>query len=448
MVNETRLLELAEAGVKKALEVGADQAEVFANAIRAVEVDLQKDDIHNAITREEATFGIRVFKGGAEGFATVNSAERIGEACGLAVEMARVSPPDPKNGLAEPAPVTALGELPDTEIAALDVGRLVDMASDLLSSVKARDTRVRVDSGGVSTMLAHRAIATSTGIRLSDAGAWASGYLFGMAVDGSDIGCFDHDGQTVRRYADLQSELDAAGERFVAKTLGALGAQKGESFRGSVVLSPEVVSSFVLGDLLSVLNGRAVRTGRSPFSERLQEKVFSEAVTLFDDARLPGAAASEAFDREGTPTARLPVVEAGVLRTFLYDVYEARAAGRAPTGHAQGGASARPSIGASNLILSEGSIPYAKLCAEPERAVLVTRLSGSSNAITGEFSGVVKGGFFLRRGDRVPVREVMIAGNLYQALKQVSGVSAETRWLSGSRRVPAIRLDDISVTAG
>src|SRR5262245_51264716 len=116
MVSESRLLDLAEAGVRFALDAGADQAEIFASAERAVEADLQKDDIHNAITREEVTFGIRVFRSGAEGFATVNSAERVREACSLAVEMARVSPSDPNNGLAEPEPLTPLDDTPDPEI--------------------------------------------------------------------------------------------------------------------------------------------------------------------------------------------------------------------------------------------------------------------------------------------------------------------------------------------
>jgi PmbA protein len=60
----------------------------------------------------------------------------------------------------------------------------------------------------------------------------------------------------------------------------------------------------------------------------------------------------------------------------------------------------------------------------------------------------VKGGFLMRQGERIPIKETLIAGNLYEALNRVSGISAETRLLNGRLRAPAIRLEDISVTAG
>ena len=145
---------------------------------------------------------------------------------------------------------------------------------------------------------------------------------------------------------------------------------------------------------------------------------------------------------------RMPIIESGVLQGFLYDVYEARAAGITATGHARGGASVQPSVGTSNLVMAPGETALATLCAEPERAVLVTRFSGSSNPITGEFSGVIKGGFLLKKGERVPVKETMIAGNLYELIKSVSGVSAEVRFINGSSRIPALRVEDVSVTAG
>jgi PmbA protein len=237
-------------------------------------------------------------------------------------------------------------------------------------------------------------------------------------------------------------------DRFVEKCTGALGAHKAESFRGTVVLSPEVVASFVLGNLFGVLSGKAVRTGRSPLAQRVGQKVADASFTLTEDGRLPEGVGSTAFDREGSPTRRNLLIEAGVLRGFLYDVYEARAAGAAPTGNARGGAASLPVITPCNVLLEPGATPYASLCREPERAVLVNRFSGSSNPITGEFSGVVKGGFLLRAGERIPIRETLIAGNLYDLLGAISGVSKEIHKLRGSSFVPALRVENISVTAG
>jgi PmbA protein len=442
------LLDIAERALSVALAAGAEQAEICAEAVRTADVELQKDDIHSAATREETSFGVRVLSRGAEGFATVNHRDRLADACRQAVEIARVSPSDPHNGFAEPRPVQPLGTEPDPEIASIDVAMLVDLAARLVERVKARDARVRIDSGEIGTAVVARAIATSTGIRLAEARASAGGSLFGMAVDGDDVGSFDYDGQLVCRKSELEPELELAVERFVDKTVGALGAKKGESFRGTVILTPEVVSAFVLGDLLAMVNARAVRTGRSPLAGKLGETIAAPQVSIVDDPRMPFGTASGAFDREGTPTTRTLIVDRGVLSGYLYDVYEARRAERPPTGHARGGAAGRPNIGPSNVIFEPGELSLESLSTQAERAVLVTRLSESSNPTTGEFSGVVKGGFLLSRGARVPIKETMIAGNLYDVLKAVSAVTADTRWLGGSQRVPALRVEGISVTAG
>jgi PmbA protein len=442
------LIEIAARAVAFARDRGADQAEVFVGHRRETTVELQKDDLHSASTAEEGTFGIRVFKGGAIGFATVNSPNHLEHACEEALAVAAIAPPDQGNGLPEPVPVEPLEAGPDPELLDLQIGPVVDLAASLLERVKARDPRVVVDSGGVSVTVATRAIVTSTGIQLAEDYAAAGGSLFGMAVDGDEVGSFDYDGHSVRSAADLRPQLEAAADRFVVKATGALGATRGESFRGTVVLSPEVVHSFVLDNLMSVLSGRAVRTGKSPLAKKLGSLVAVADFDLVDDGRLTGAAGALAFDREGMPTRALPIIENGQLRSFLYDVYEARAAGAAPTGHARGGAASPPTIGPSNLVLRPGKTPFAQLCAEPERCILVSRFSGSSNAITGEFSGVVKGGFSLRNGERTPIKETLIAGNLYELLKNVSGISREIRDIGGSDRVPALRIEDVSVTAG
>jgi len=448
-VSDPRALLLdCEAAVRNARGLGADQVEVFATAHRSTQVDLQKDDVHTASTEEETTFGVRVFKGGSLGFSTVNGRAHLDEACLEALALAAAAPADARNGLAEPGEVKPFERPLDAAIEQLDVASLVEHAAELLARIRDRDARVRVDSGSVSAQQLARAVASSTGVALCDASAHASADVFGMAVDGSDVGSFDTEGIAVLHAAELGAQIPLMAERFVEKCVGALGARKAESFRGSVVLAPEVVATFVLGNLFPVLSGKAVRTGRSPLAGRIGQRVAEPSLSVIDDGRLLEGVSSGAFDREGTATRRNVLIENGVLRGFLYDVYEARAAGVAPTGNGRGGAGSLPAIAPCNVIVPPGAAAYAALCGEPERAVLVSRFSGSSNPISGEFSGVVKGGFLLRKGERIPIRETLVAGNLYDLLGAISGVSKEVRSLRGSAFVPALRVENISVTAG
>src|SRR5690606_31452164 len=209
----------------------------------------------------------------------------------------------------------------------------------------------------------------------------------------------------------------------------------------------DVVGSFVLGDLLAVLTGRAVRTGRCPLAGKVGEPIAVPSLTVVDDGRLPDGTASAGFDREGTSTVETPIVVDGVLRGFLYDVYAGGAARVRPTGHARGGATSQPMIGVSNVLVSPGDTSAAELCRGP-RVVLVNRFSGSADPVTGEFSGVVKGGFLVKDGERIPIRETLIAGNLYDLLRSISAVSRERETLYGRARIPALRVEDVSITAG
>ncbi len=447
-MNVEALKDIATDGVARALHAGADEAEVFVQFDREAGVDLQKDDVHTATTSEETIIGVRVFRGGALGFASVNGTEHLDLACREAVALARVSPVDPANGLGDPRPLPMLAEPVDQRLAEFDVEALVDIASRVLARIAAADPRVRVDSGAVSAGLSGRAVASSRGVLAADLQAAAGLGLFGMAVSGDDVGSFDTEGHRVRGAAELEAEFLAAADRFVIKTLGALDARKGESFRGTVILTPEVVRDFVLGNLLAVLDAKAVRNGKSPYADKIGSAIAASSLTLRDDPHRPRAARTAAFDREGMPTAPLTILDRGVLGGFLADVHEARARGVPPPGHARGGAGTLPSIGPSNLTLAPGEIPFSKLCCDPARAVLVSRFSGACNPVTGEFSGVVKGGFLLRQGERRPLKETLIAGNLHTLLLSVSGLSKEVRNLSGHSLLPALRVEDISVTAG
>ena len=444
----TSPLKLAKTAVRKAKDCGADQVEVFAVHSESINVELQKNDIHNVGVSEETSVGIRVLKNNGIGFVHVNSESALNDACAEALAIAQVAPPDEFNRLRDPENIKPLENGPDQGIKDLQIEDVVKVAQEFLARACSKDDRVMIDSGDTWTASSDYALVTSTGVECSDRRSLAGGSLFGMAVDGDDVGSFDYDGHQVTSLNDLLPQLLAAADRFIIKTLGALGATQGETFRGPIILTPEVVSSFVVGNITSTLSGRAVRNGRSPFAQRQGEMIISPLLTLKDQPRLDGGTSNRAFDREGTPTQEMTLVEEGVLKGFLYDVYEARRAETNPTGHAMGGAASVPGIGPSNLVLTQGDQGFTRICTDPERAVVVNRFSGSCNPVTGEFSGVVKGGFMMRNGSRTPIKETLIAGNLFEALNRVSGVSSEVRNINGSRIMPSLRLEDISITAG
>ncbi|MFN2427858.1 MAG: TldD/PmbA family protein, partial [Candidatus Binatia bacterium] len=353
-------------------------------------------------------------------------------------------------GLPEPQAITAVADIYDAEVENIGSPEVTALAADMLSYIRELDARVRVDSGSVSSAITARALASTTGVSARETSSGVDASAFGMAVDGDDVASFDYDSAASRRWRGFDAATREAALRFVEKCRAGLGAGKGENFRGPIVLSPDAVVEFLLPTLVSALCADNVRKGRSPLSAKLSQPVAASLLTVWDDGRLPGGASSTAFDREGIPVVRRALVSSGVLQEFLFNHYEARAAGGSArsTGNAGGGVSSLPMVGPHRLEIDAGDTAMADLVAPGERSIWVGRYSGSTNPVTGDFSGVVKNGYLLSGRDRRPIREVLIAGNVFELLMRISAVSRERQDIGGDALVPAIRAEDVSVTAG
>ncbi len=447
-----RLLDLCNDGLTRARRAGADEAEAVAGWRRGVDTRIENGDIHTVETSEETVIGLRVMISGSVGFTTANGLESSTlDACvEEAVGQARITPPDANTGLPPACETTAIERLHDPRIAAIDVTSTTAMATRMIERIRERDARVRIDSGGVSAGESTVALATTTGNSHHEAGTSCGGHLFGMAVDGDEVASFDYDGESTRDFDRIDAALEEMTDRFANKCLSGLGSGSGQSFNGSVVLSPEAVAEFLLPNLIGAICSDAVRKGRSPLAGRVGESIAVPGFTLIDDGTIPGGIASSAFDREGVPTRRMTLIDSGVLTTYLYNHYEAQFAGdgQFSTGHASGSASSLPGIGPNALEVAAGTTPAAELAAGSDPVVWVGRFSGSTNGVTGDFSGVVKNGFLIGNGERRPIRETMIAGNLFEALRNIEAISAERRLLGGSALLPSMRIGGISVTAG
>ena len=434
-----------------ALAEGAEAAEATAEHERRHETALENGEVHTVRSDEETVFGLRVLVGGSLGFTTANQtgADSLARAAAEAVAQARVTPTDPNNGLPLPRTVTPVESLVDEKLENMNAEESTALAVSLLERVRARDPRVRVDSGSVFGVASARAIASSQGMDLAESSVEAGGYLFGMAVDGDKVASSDYDGDATRRRESLETVLEGAADRFVDKCVSGLDAGKGSSFKGSILLSHDAVAEFLLPNLAPALGADWVRKGQSLLAGKIGEAIASELLTLSDDGTVAGGVASASFDREGLPVERRVLIEKGVLAAYLYDDYEARAAGiENSSGHARGSAGSLPSLGPWRLELAPGSASEEDLEGGSGPLVIVNRFSGSTNPVTGDFSGVVKNGFLVEAGRSRPVQELMIAGNLFEMLHDISAVGAERRLVGTRCLVPALRAENISVTAG
>ena len=296
----------------------------------------------------------------------------------------------------------------------------VQHALDLETELQKHPNFSRISTARYTEREGRRSVASSKGI----SGDYRSGFagLFASFIlrDGESVKQ-GYGLDATKEFHDLEPGKTAL--EMLHKTDRLLGAKPLPTGRYRAYLEPEVVA-----DLLKVLefalSGKTLIEGKSRFEGKLGEKVASELVTLVDDPTHPEGLGNQPFDSEGTKAERLPLIEKGVLRSFLHNSYTAHRSGHENTGHASRNYRGTLGISPSNLLLLPGD--GVKL----EDGVVVTDLMGvhaGANPVSGDIS-LQAFGLRVEGGESYPVENFVISGNLFKMLEKVSAVASEPEW--------------------
>ncbi|HEY7570638.1 MAG TPA: TldD/PmbA family protein [Nitrososphaeraceae archaeon] len=436
---------ICEYAVKEAEKSGATEAEAYAMTNRESEVLIENNDIKQAKSHTIAGLGIRIFVNRRLGFSYANTLtqESIKRSVTRAMKVASVCPEDKFNVLPIAPKKDIHGpKLFDQAVESFTVTECTTLASEMLRAAKCVDNRVSVDSGNFTNSFINHSIYNSNGVCHSEKITSFFWSILGMAIDGSDVSSFDVQTDGCHMLADVNVSTSA--ESLAKNTLKSLGAKKIDSFNGDMILSPYAVSELLLETVAHSINSDSVQKKTSRFQEKIGKLVSSDLLTIDDDPTDSRSLAAATFDREGVPHSRTKIIESGILKSFLYNTYTAAKDRVESTGNAAGGPNTPPVVSSTNLVISPGSCDLGTLVAEVNRGIVLNRFSGNVNPISGEFSGVVKGGHYILNGEIIfPVREVMIAGNVFEALANITGLSRERKCFSDSV-LPHIRIENIA----
>ena len=442
------MLDVLRYAIKEAEAQGADDAEAYAAVSAESEVSIENNDLKQAKSQAISSIGIRVLLNGSLGFYSVNrlSKDDLKGAVSMAIKVARVSPKDRYNSLPSRSKVRLLKGIYDRKAESFEASDAAGLAAEMLQAAKSYDSRVSVDSGNLASAVATHALANSNGTELKERISTFSWSIMGMAIEDSDVSSFDFQSGGSHFVKDIDARR--ASVEFAETVVNSLGPQRITSFRGEMLLTPSAVNELVEEVISYSINSDRVQKKSSQFAGKLGKKVSSELLAVEDDATNTEGLGAASFDREGVPHRRNVVIEKGVLKKFLYNTYTARKDGVRSTGNASGSTSSPPSVSATNFIIQPGRSSVDALVSEMENGIIISRFSGNVNPVNGDFSGVVKGGRLVKNGEiKHAVKEVMMAGNVFDALRHLTGVSREQKAIFDSI-LPYMRFDNVSFTAG
>lgn len=434
--------------LKEAEKKGADYCEAYGVSNRESEVFIENNDVKQSKSHRTGGLGIRVFINGSLGFSSTNILERehISNAVTQAIKLARVSPSDKYNTMPFPRTVKLLNGIYDRNSESFNASDTVKMAVDMLDAAKSYDNRISVDSGNFTSSVMTHALLNSNGVRTKETISAFSWSIMGMAIDGSEVSNFDFQFGGTHNVRDI--DVRTTSREFAKSVVNSLGSKKIESFKGEMLLTPSAVSELILDVIGYSINSQTVQKEASKFKGQLGKTVSSDLLTLIDDATNVNGLAASSFDREGMPHKYNLIIEKGILKKFLYNTYTANKDNTESTSNAGGSPKSPPIVSTTNVIIKAGNSSAENLVSEMDKGIIINRFSGNVNPVNGDFSGVVKGGQYINKGNIVyAVKEVMVAGNVFNALNDLNGISKEQKILSDSI-LPYMRFGNVSFTAG
>lgn len=418
----------------------AEQVEVCDLQTEKTIVEYESNQLKTCTVAETRGHAVRVIRKGRLGFAASSDDSAANKLAANALESAAYGDPAvfsfPET---QPAPVVRTY---DQAIADLPIQRLVDIGREILELV------LPVEPNARCNISLERSIST-TRIRNHkglDVSFTTSPISLGFEIDrieGDDVLIlFDQFGTTI-----WDKDYLLFARRLVDKLKKATRLTTLKPGKMPVLFAPSGTLALSL-PLSEGLNGKEIHKGTSPLAGKVGEKLFDEKITLLDDGTLDGRFASASYDDEGVPHRRNRLIDKGVVKGFIYDLKTAAQAGVESTGNASRSLFTPPAPAYTSLVLQPGTTPFKNILAGVQYGILVEDLLGlgQGNTISGAFSNPLALAYKIEKGEIVGrVKDLSIAGNVYDLLKNVEAISAESQWVYGTFNTPYVLIPEMNV---
>lgn len=433
--------------IQNKLGVQVEQVETYEISSEVTRVRFEAGKLKSNQIEHVSGIALRVVKDGRLGFTASSDLNAVE---GLITNVLASSAFGEKIPLTLPAAHTALPVAAyDATIAGLTISSMVELGQEIvdLFLAAAPDAQVNVQ---MSREVQQISIRNQAGLDISFQRSPFQLIYDIERVAGDDIlVLYDILGTTVWDQDYLQTAKETAKKLALAEQI-----TSPPSGRIPVLFSP--LAGMILAlPLMVALNGKNVYTQISPLVGKLGQQLFDEKITVIDDPSLPGKWGSTPYDGEGIPSRPNVLVEAGVIKSFFYDLKTAAQMGTESTGNGSRDLFSSPSPSTTNFVINPGDTPVEQIIAGIDHAILVDSVIGlgQGNIYSGAFSNPVALAFKIERGEIVGrVKEVSLAGNIYELLPQVEALSSETRWFiddttETSCCLPYILLPEVNVVA-
>lgn len=441
-------LDLMQLALERAKAGGASQADVLFRGSLSKDVETLKGEVSKSEINSGQGMGVRLIKDGKPGYAYTHrlESEQVKNMVGDALEQSVLSSAieiDLPSDLSEEGSESL--EKWNPELEKLGMEEMKDFCVEMEAKALTLDDRiVNLPHIGASSSSSSSRLMNSKGLYRESQSNQVQAYLGGVAKEGdfTKSGFYANGGRD-RNILDV----DFYAEMAVKRCTELLGAKPLPSGDIPVVFSNRV-SPAVMGMYLGAASAESVLKGQSRFSDKLGHKVAVDDLEVICDPTIKGAPGSRLCDSEGILCRKTPLIEGGVLKTFIHNLETSKKMSCEPTGHGQRSIQGKAGMGFSNLMVKKGEKSLSELFHSVDRCLWVTKLEGSAacSQISGELSIGVQG-FLVEGGEIVhPVDAVTLSGNFFDFIQDIQGFSSDYSDSFQSTKVPDLLIGKLALS--
>lgn len=222
-----------------------------------------------------------------------------------------------------------------------------------------------------------------------------------------------------------------------------------------IVWDPVTASQYIRTALNLSITGKGVVEGDSYFADKIADEVATKELSVIDDGQLSEAPSTNAIDEEGAPCQKTPIIEKGVLKSYITDSYYGNLMDMHSTGNSKrlGNPTYEglPGISTNTLVVTPtNNKSLDKFIQDIDYGVYIKgALLGMlhTNQITGEMSVVSPSAYLIEKGElKHALEPLSIAGNVYKSLKNISAIGSDSKLTPFGVKTPTLRIDGLTVT--
>lgn len=211
------------------------------------------------------------------------------------------------------------------------------------------------------------------------------------------------------------------------------------------IIVDSTVMKSILSNFIDMLSATNIRQKISCLEGKLNEKVFSDKLTIIEDPKNDDYPGATIFDDEGTETEKKEIIKDGVLKTYLYNIKEAKEQNQKTTGNGYS------SISTRNMYIKPGDKTLEEMMKELKNGIYITDCMGSMNTAINPNTGNISlqiFGFIIENGEiKCGFEPSVMTTTIFELLSNIEEIENQVTFIKQSVGSPCLLVKDISIAS-